>query len=104
MRRRTFVAGFVTTLAQSTLVLGQQVQKIPVVGFLHPGFPDFGSPAYDALRDGLRDAGFVDGDNVKIEARWGHGKPETLPQLTRELIQLKAAVIIPTARAAIEAA
>jgi ABC-type uncharacterized transport system substrate-binding protein len=104
MRRRTFVAGLVATLAQSTLALAQQVQKMPVVGFLHPGFPDFGSPAYVALRDGLRDAGFVDGDNVKIEARWGHGKPETLPQLTRELIQLRAAVLIPTARAAIEAA
>src|SRR5436190_21723039 len=103
MRRRTFIAGLVTTLAQSTLVLAQQVQKMPVVGFLHPGFPDSGSPAYVALRDGLRESGYVDGDNVKIEARWGHGKPEILPQLTRELIQLRAAVLVATARAAIEA-
>jgi putative ABC transport system substrate-binding protein len=46
----------------------------------------------------------VVGGNVKVESRWGHGKPQTMPQLTRELIQLGADVIVATARPSIEAA
>jgi putative ABC transport system substrate-binding protein len=78
---------------------------MPVIGFLHPGFPDgVGSPAFSALRDGLRDVGYVEGETVNIEARWARGKPETLLQLTRELIELHADVLVPTARPSIEAA
>jgi putative tryptophan/tyrosine transport system substrate-binding protein len=82
----------------------QDVQRAPVIGFLHPGFPDSGSPVFDALREGLREFGFVEGDTVKVEARWARGKPEILPQLTRELIQLRAAILVATARPSIEAA
>jgi putative tryptophan/tyrosine transport system substrate-binding protein len=56
------------------------------------------------LREGLRDAGYVEGETVKVDARWGRGKPEVLPQLAKELIQLRAAILVPTARASIEAA
>jgi putative tryptophan/tyrosine transport system substrate-binding protein len=47
---------------------------------------------------------FIEGETVKIEARWAQGKPDTLPQLTRELIQLHAEVLVPAARPSIEAA
>ena len=104
MRRRTFIAGLASTLAQSTLTHAQQAQKVPIIGFLHPGYPDTGSPAFDALRDGLREFGYVEGETVKLEARWARGKPETLPQLTRELIQLHAAILVAIARPSIEAA
>jgi putative ABC transport system substrate-binding protein len=77
---------------------------VPVIGFLHPGFPDSGSPVFDALHEGLRDFGYVEGENVKLEARWAHGKPEILPRLTQELIQLRAAILVATARPSIEAA
>jgi putative ABC transport system substrate-binding protein len=82
----------------------QQAQKVPVVGFLHPGFPESGSPVFDALREGLREAGFIQGDNIRVEARWARGKPELLPQLARELVQLRVDVIVATARASTEAA
>jgi putative tryptophan/tyrosine transport system substrate-binding protein len=75
-----------------------------VIGFLHPGFPEAGSPVFDALRDGLRDYGYVEGETVKLEARWANGKPETLGELTRELIRLRAAILIATTRPSIEAA
>src|SRR5271169_22262 len=78
--------------------------KVAVIGFLHPGFPESGSPALEALREGLRDVGYVEGETVKIEARWARGKPEILPQLTQELIQLHADVLLPMARPSIEAA
>ncbi|MGD9884300.1 MAG: ABC transporter substrate-binding protein [Reyranella sp.] len=56
------------------------------------------------MADGLRDFGFVEGKNVKVEARWALGKPEALPQLARELVQLGVAVLVATARPSIEAA
>jgi putative tryptophan/tyrosine transport system substrate-binding protein len=104
MRRREFL----TLLGGATawpLTARAQQGKLPVIGFLHPGFPDgVGSPAFIALRDGLRDVGYIEGETVKIEARWARGKPEALPQLTRELIQLHVDVLVPTARPSIEAA
>ena len=82
----------------------QQAQKIPIVGFLHPGFAEAGSPVFDALRDGLREVGYVEGENIRVEVRWARGRPDTLPQLTRELIQLRADILVATARPSIEAA
>ncbi len=68
------------------------------------GSPEFGSPVFNALRAGLREAGYVEGDNVKVEARWARGRPELLPHLTQELIQLRPAILVATARPSIEAA
>jgi putative tryptophan/tyrosine transport system substrate-binding protein len=105
MRRREFIALLAGAATGRPLrALAQQAQKVPIVGFLHPGFSDTGSPAFAALSQGLRDAGYVEGETIKIEARWAQGKPDALPQLTRELIQLHADVLVPTARASIEAA
>jgi putative ABC transport system substrate-binding protein len=87
-----------------TLFTGAAVARSTLVGFLHPGFPDSGSPVFDALGQGLRDAGYVEGETIKIEARWARGKPDILPQLTRELIELRADVLVPTGRPSIEAA
>jgi putative tryptophan/tyrosine transport system substrate-binding protein len=104
MRRREFLTLLGGAVVWPLAARAQQ-GKVPVIGFLHPGLPDgIGSPAFSALRDGLRDVGYIEGETVKIEARWARGKPETLPQLTRELIQLHADVLVPTARPSIEAA
>ena len=105
MDRREFivvVAG--AALAWPAATQAQQARKVPLVGFLHPGFADTGSPALESLREGLREFGFVEGQTVKIEPRWASGKPEMLPQLTQELLQLRVDVLVPTARASIEAA
>ena len=56
------------------------------------------------MREGLRELGYVEGQSVKLEARWARGKPEALPQLTQERIQLGVNVLVPTARPSIEAA
>src|SRR5260370_10922315 len=104
MRRRTFIAALECPLVQSTLTQAQQAQKVPVIGFLHPGFPDSGATVFDALREGLRDVGYIEGETVKVEARWARGKPGILPQLTRELVQLHAAILVAAARPSIEAA
>jgi ABC-type uncharacterized transport system substrate-binding protein len=103
MNRRRFLLA-AAALVGPTPAQAQQAQRVPVIGFLHPGFPDSGSPVFDALHEGLRDFGYVEGENVKLEARWAHGKPEILPRLTQELIQLRAAILVATARPSIEAA
>ena len=77
---------------------------MPVIGFLHPGFPDLSAPSFDALRQGLRDAGLGADETIKIEARWARGKPTTLAQMAQELVQLRVALLVVTARPSIEAA
>ena len=105
MRRREFL-GVLSGAAATWPVVAraQQAQKVPIIGFLHPGFFEAGSPSFDALRDGLRDAGYVEGESVKLEARWANGNPSLLPQLARDLVQLRVALIVATARPSIEAA
>ena len=56
------------------------------------------------MREGFRELGYIEGESIKLEARWARGKPELLPQLTQELIQLGVDVLVPTARPSIEAA
>jgi putative ABC transport system substrate-binding protein len=104
MRRRTFIAGLAATLAQSVLTQAEQLQQVPVVGFLHPGFPDSANTVFDALRDGLREVGYVEGETIKVEARWAHGNPQILPELARELVRLRVTILVAAARPSIEAA
>ena len=59
---------------------------------------------FDALRDGLRDVGYVEGETIKVEARWARGRPEILLQLARELTQLRVALLVAAARPSVEAA
>jgi putative tryptophan/tyrosine transport system substrate-binding protein len=103
MRRRELITLLGGAAAWPLRAQAQQ-GKVPIVGFLYPGFSDPGSPIFDALGQGLRDVGYIEGETVKIEARWARGNPDTLPQLTRELIQLHADVLVPAARPSIEAA
>ena len=104
MERRMFIAGLAATAAGARVAPAQPAAKVPVIGFLHPGSPESGAPSFDALREGLRDAGFAADETIKIEARWARGKPEALTQLAQELVQLRVAVLAATARPSIEAA
>ena len=106
MNRRELIAVLAGAgITLPALAQAQQAQKVPIVGYLHPGSPEYGAkPGFDALRQGLRDAGYVEGENVRLEARWARGRPEMLPQLAKELVQLRADVLVVTARPSIEAA
>lgn len=56
------------------------------------------------VRQGLRELGYVEGETIKIESRWGLGKPDTLPGLAAELVRLKVDVLVATAGASVMAA
>jgi putative tryptophan/tyrosine transport system substrate-binding protein len=86
MKRRELLAGFVAV--GMALPSWAQVRRVPVIGFLHPGFREVGSPSFDALSDGLREYGYNEGDNIKVEPRWANGRPEALRQLAEELERL----------------
>lgn len=85
----------------------QQARKIPVIGFLNPGSPEsiaaVGS-AYGALRAGLRANGYIEGETLRIDARWAQGKPDALPGLAQELVQQKVDLIVAVSLPAIMAA
>ena len=71
----------------------QQPKKVPRIGVLSPGFPG-PSPLVDAFRQGLRELGYVEGQNIAVEYRFAEAKPEALPDLAGELVRLKVNVIL----------
>ena len=100
------VVAIVVTFAVLVAVAdAQQPKTMPRIGLLASG-QGFGS-AGEALRRGLRELGWVEGQNVAIEYRYGEGKLDRLPELAAELARLKVAVIVadgdPVIRAAKQA-
>ena len=71
----------------------QQEGKVPRVGFLFYGSAG-PSPEVDAFRQGLRELGYIEGQNISIEYRFANGRVERLPELAAELVRLKPNVIV----------
>src|SRR5262245_53393056 len=79
------------------VVEAQQPKKIPRIGFLSTAAPP-GTP-YESFRQGLRDLGYVEGQNIGIEYRYGQGRPR-LAELATELVELKVDLIVAQGQAA----
>ena len=71
----------------------QQPAKMARLGYLGFAFPSTNPNRREALLQGLRDLGYVEGKNINIDYRWGEGKAELLPNLAAELVALKPDVI-----------
>ena len=69
---------FITLLGGATaaLPLAARAQQMPVIGLLHSASPEAFAPFLAALREGLSEAGFIDGQNVRIDLRWAEGQYE----------------------------
>jgi len=95
MRRRSLViAGLAVLLLAPEQSVGQQPQsKIPRVGILSPA-EQTSTKIFDAFRDGLRDLGYVDGQNIIIEYRLADGDYSRLPTLAGELVRFPVDIIV----------
>jgi putative ABC transport system substrate-binding protein len=104
MERRTFMALVSGGLLATPLAAGaQQTRKVPRIGVLGGQSPEI-SPPILALREGLRELGYVEGQSIAIEWRWALGKDERYPDLAAELVKLKVDVIVAPTSAGAQAA
>src|SRR5262245_6560495 len=94
MRRREFIGG-AAAMSSSIWSLAAHAQQraLPVVGLLHGESPDGFAGMLDAFREGLKQFGFVEGQNVAIEYRWANGQNDRLPALAADLVRRRVAVI-----------
>jgi putative tryptophan/tyrosine transport system substrate-binding protein len=93
MRRRKFISLLASGAAWPLAVRAQQ-PAMPVLGFLGTGSPEVYATRLRVFHEGLKEAGYVEGQNVAIEYRWTGGQNDLLPKLAAELVQLRVAVIV----------
>jgi putative ABC transport system substrate-binding protein len=110
--RRSFVSGLAAGILAAPLAAeAQPAGKVARIGILSPASPsDAGGKPSDlavlfaAFREGLRELGYVEGQNIKIESRWSEGNYDRLPGLAADLVRLKMDVIVTYGTPASEAA
>jgi putative tryptophan/tyrosine transport system substrate-binding protein len=94
VHRRTFLRTVSASLLAAPLAAeAQPARGMHRIGLLSPASAVAGLPNLEALRVGLRELGYVEGQNITIEARWADGRTQRLPQLAAELIRLPVAVL-----------
>jgi putative ABC transport system substrate-binding protein len=93
MKRREFLFGLGTAAALPALARAQQL-KMPLIGFLNGRSRAETVPVMGQFHKGLAEAGFVEGQNLRLEYRWAEGRYERLPMLAVELIERRPTLIV----------
>jgi putative ABC transport system substrate-binding protein len=96
MRRRDFISllGSVSGAALWPLAARAQQPKMPLVGFLDSRSSEAMTSRLAAFRQGLKEVGFIEGENVRIEYRWANNNADRLPDLAAELVRLRSTEIV----------
>ena len=96
MRRREFITFLGSAVATRPLAARAQQSAMPVIGYLGSGTPSTQSEWLATFTQRLRDVGWVDGQNLKIEVRWGEGRSERFAEIAAEFAALKVNMIVST--------
>jgi putative ABC transport system substrate-binding protein len=96
MRRREFIAFVGCTAAAWALPARAQQSAMPVIGFLNSASPQPFAKYVAGFRTGLKETGYIDGQNVTIEFRWAEGHYDRLPEMAADLVRRKVAVLVST--------
>jgi putative ABC transport system substrate-binding protein len=104
MRRRDFITLTGTGVVAWSLAAHAQQRTMPVVGVLSPATSDADANRMNAIRQGLKDAGYIEGENVMIEYRSAENRLDRLPALAGDLVSRQVNVIVTIATPAAQAA
>jgi putative ABC transport system substrate-binding protein len=103
VRRREFITLLGGAAATWPLAARAEQPVMPVIGLLDPRSPDTMASRLHAFRLGLKDSGFVEGENVAITYRWAENQIDRLPDLAAELVRQRVAVLAATGGSAASA-
>ena len=94
MKRHLFIALIVCAVGSLPFPVHAQQPAIPVIGFLSSGSPDRYTIRLNAFQQGLKEAGYIESQNVTVEYRWAEGQNARLPTLAAELVHRQVAVLV----------